>query len=79
MAYTLATTLSALVLSLPTSVPTMLLLVLELSTSKCPSIQAGVQDTEVVTNDVFKYAPVWTVLKSSLTPGVCEGFFFCRG
>ncbi|KAK0489487.1 concanavalin A-like lectin/glucanase domain-containing protein [Armillaria luteobubalina] len=36
----------------------------------------SVKSAEVVTDDTFTYASVRTVLKSSTTPGVCEGNFF---
>jgi len=36
----------------------------------------SIQSSEISTNDVFKYASVRTVLKSSGVPGVVEGNFF---
>ncbi|KAH9484899.1 hypothetical protein JR316_0001801 [Psilocybe cubensis] len=36
----------------------------------------SVQSGEIVTNDVFMYASVRTVLKSTATPGIVEGNFF---
>ncbi|KAG5643179.1 hypothetical protein DXG03_001383 [Asterophora parasitica] len=36
----------------------------------------SVLSSEILTNDLFKYASVRTVLKSSGVPGVCEGNFF---
>ena len=36
----------------------------------------SVQSAEIVTNSMFKYASVRTVLKSSGVPGVVEGNFF---
>jgi hypothetical protein len=39
----------------------------------------SVQSSEMVTNDIFKFASVRTVLKSSGVPGVVEGnFFYCK-
>jgi hypothetical protein len=38
----------------------------------------SVQSSEIVTQDIFKFASVRTVLKSSGIPGVVEGFFFYR-
>ena len=39
----------------------------------------NVQSAEIVTNDIFKYGSVRTVLKSSGVPGVVEGnFFYCK-
>jgi hypothetical protein len=39
----------------------------------------SIQSSEIATNDVFKYASVRTVVKSSGVPGVVEGnFFYCE-
>jgi hypothetical protein len=38
----------------------------------------SVQSSEIVTNDIFKFASVRTVLKSSGVSGVVEGNFFYR-
>lgn len=39
----------------------------------------SVHSAEIVTNDVFKYASVRTVLKSTAVQGIVEGnFFYCE-
>jgi hypothetical protein len=39
----------------------------------------SVQSSEIVTNNLFKFASVRTVLKSSGIPGIVEGnFFYCK-
>ena len=39
----------------------------------------NVQSSEILTQDIFKFASVRTVLKSSGVPGVVEGnFFYCK-
>ena len=39
----------------------------------------SVQSSEIVTQDIFQFASVRTMLKSSGVPGVVEGsFFYCK-